>query len=155
MKAQKKGFTLIELMVVIVIIGILAAIAIPKLFGMSAKAKAQEVPGAAGTYTKLQTAYIVETSKLGGNKRIAYLFPGQTTYAATGNITGFTYAVGLTTEAESTSGSVAWTAAAKNALNDCPAAAANWTAVVSIDAIVTATVADACKSLTPNFESLK
>ncbi len=43
MKQSKKGFTLIELMVVIVIIGILAAIAIPKLFGMTAKAKASEL----------------------------------------------------------------------------------------------------------------
>lgn len=51
------GFTLIELMVVIVITGILATVAVPRLFGQIAKAKASEVYSAAGTYIHLQDTY--------------------------------------------------------------------------------------------------
>jgi prepilin-type N-terminal cleavage/methylation domain-containing protein len=41
---KTKGFTLVELMVVIVIVGILAAVAIPKFVEASQKAKASEFP---------------------------------------------------------------------------------------------------------------
>jgi len=144
-----KGFTLIELMVVIVIIGILAAIAIPKLFGMSAKAKAQEVPGAAGTWTKLQSAYIVEKAEIGTNQSIAYKFPGQDSYGQTGSSPGFNYGVTFT----GTTGA-SWTASPKNALNDCKTGS-KWTATINTDMSVGATGDGDCLTLTPNFINLK
>jgi len=44
MRHGPNGFTLVELMVVILIVGVLAAVAIPKFTAVSHKAKASEFP---------------------------------------------------------------------------------------------------------------
>ena len=57
---NRKGFTLIELMIVVVIIGILAAIAIPKFNNASARAKEKEADGILSQVYRLQETYRAE-----------------------------------------------------------------------------------------------
>jgi prepilin-type N-terminal cleavage/methylation domain-containing protein len=59
---SKKGFTLIELMVVIVIIGVLASLAIPRFTEASLKAKVAEAPGVLKGF---ESAYLAAAAEKG------------------------------------------------------------------------------------------
>lgn len=159
---KKQGFTLIELMVVIVIMGILAAVAVPKLFGMIAKSKASEIGPAAGTYVKLQDAYVAESGVYVGNwTMIGYNMPTSTNFDFNGAISSETTALKGLGKTEG------WAASNKAKLNDCPAAK-NWTISVQeatasaaskgspirYTAELVATNKELCKNLTPNFENV-
>jgi len=65
---KTKGFTLVELMVVIVIIGILAALAIPKFMGATNKTKATEFKPILKQIVTLQTSYKQEKDKYSDDK---------------------------------------------------------------------------------------
>ena len=108
---EKQGFSIIELMVALVIMGVLAAVAVPKLFGMIDKSKAAEISLAAGTYIKLQDIYSFEHHKGGSWQAIGYKSPA-------GNSTG--KARTSVFEYDASESTYNWSAESIVNLNKCP-----------------------------------
>jgi type IV pilus assembly protein PilA len=65
---NRKGFTLVELMIVVAIIGILAAIAIPNFLQFRLKAKTSEAKSNLGAIRSTEVAYFAEWNFWVGNQ---------------------------------------------------------------------------------------
>ena len=102
-KSNKKAFTLVELMIVVAIIGILAAIAVPNFVAMQYRAKRAEVPSnvdgiktAELAYDAAFDAFVQQTSytPTTGPDKVQYAWPSSGTGFATigwapdGNVRG-------------------------------------------------------------------
>ena len=80
MLKNKKGFTLIELMVVIVIIGILASLAIPRFTEAAKKARAAEAPRVLASYESAQLARVAEAGVPGNVSELIFQDQAATTW---------------------------------------------------------------------------
>ncbi|MEX1298378.1 MAG: type IV pilin-like G/H family protein [Desulfotignum sp.] len=81
MLKNKKGFTLIELMIVVAIIGILAAIAIPNFMNYQCKARQSEAKSNLGAIRVAQETYMAENNTYAADiANLSWETKGETEY---------------------------------------------------------------------------
>ena len=92
----QQGFTLVELLIVVVIVGILSAVALPQFFSQTKKAAATEGTQQASSIAKQAAAYYLEQGTLGTDDADCSYYAGTIsttntnfTYACSGTKTAF------------------------------------------------------------------
>jgi len=103
MKRMQQGFTLIELMIVVAIIGILAAVALPAYQDYTTRAKVSEVIVMA---SPAKLAVAETSSSLGG---LGYDFPGATKYVSGITIASTTGVVTAVSTVQNATGNIVLT----------------------------------------------